>query len=174
MSEQDNQEAFRAFIDSGKKLRATFKRKEPTRFHPWLCLEKLYNDSIRIRGEIPNIESLPLHGVHDQYDNFSDDSFEEVLDRKIYGKKTKEPMNTEPVIDSLDSVEGHPGIGSLKIHREWSQRDSMYPFQPTGSKGVFAGTLANINSHPFPLFHGSTGGGDGTNSPERRGHALMG
>lgn len=103
------------------------------------------------------------------YDNLSDDSFEEVLDRKIYGKGGggKEPVDTAPVVDSLDSVEGHAHIGSLKMHREFSQRDSLYPFQPSGtagSKGLFGGTLGNINSYPFPLFHGSMG----TESPDKR------
>lgn len=135
---EDRTQVIQDFHSLEKEFRHSFKRRECGRFHARQQLEKLHNDAIELRSAIPNLENLTSQAVIDTYDHLYEDSFEEVLDRKVYHDYYLKTNNrgenrfSDPVIDSLESVE------NVVLQ---NQRDSLHPYQYYNSNGSKGGNL---------------------------------
>ena len=146
-------------IKSEEEFRITFRRRSYERFRPLQRLEQLQNDAVRLRTSAHNVG---LDALIETCDHLSNDSFEEVLERKIYQPTTshhqlnggntvrnttyQRPSMSEQAIDSLDSFEP----------QFLSQRDTLSPYQaqqagPTGyynsKPGVIPSKLSFITEN---------------------------
>lgn len=152
---EDKDQILADFRMETENFQKAFKRKNRPRFKPYEHLEILTNDAIRVRSAIGNLDAAMQQAQEaESLVNFYTDTFNEILERKVYlpyYQKVGLVSASEQAIDSIQSMEN---LNTLLLPRN---PDNMQPSQSHQqiSRDGFQGTLMSYDasSNGSPMHH---------------------